>query len=49
MIQKITDNWYMLKYECDGDRLVWFGHDETVVLHKFTAWFRQNRETKIWL
>lgn len=47
MIERITDNWWILRYEGDEGRLAWFGQNQAEVVHKFAAWMRENRSRKI--
>jgi hypothetical protein len=41
MLNRISDNWWMLSYDGDEGRFVWFGFTEDQVKQKFAAWMRR--------
>ena len=46
MVTRVTDNWWMLRYEGDEGRFVWFGQNEAEVIHKYAAWVRARKGVK---
>jgi hypothetical protein len=38
MLKKISDHWWMLSYDGEEGRFVWFGYTEGAVKQKFASW-----------
>ena len=41
MLKKLSEHWWMLRFEGDEGRFVWFGYTEGEVKQKFASWMRR--------
>ena len=41
MLKKVSEHWWMLSYEGEEGRFVWFGYTEGEVKQKFESWMRR--------
>lgn len=41
MLQRIADNWWVIKFYCEEGKYVWFGFSEDEVKAKFNAFMRK--------
>ena len=41
MLTKVSDQWWMLRFEGDEGRFVWFGYTEGEVKGKFARWMQR--------
>ncbi len=41
MLKKVSEGWWMLRFDAEEGRFVWFGYSEGEVKGKFAAWMRR--------
>jgi hypothetical protein len=47
MLKQVKEQWWMLRFEGEEGRFVWFGYSEGHVKQKFESWMRQASSTRL--
>lgn len=47
MLKKVSDHWWILRFDGDEGRFVWFGYTEGEVKGKFARWMQRASQSKL--